>query len=198
MGRTTDTKEKLLTASLELIWERSYHSVGVGSICERAGVKKGSFYHFFKSKAELASEAIQAYWDSYKLELDVVFSATKPPLQRLIDYFEVIYTSECERRESGENIRGCLFLGVGSESANLETHVWKKVTDILEEYFKYFLSAIQEAHAQGIIHIMDSEASARWVFNFFEGTLTNAYIQNDINLLRDLEPGCMQLLGMNR
>ncbi len=196
MGRTSDAKEKLLTASLELIWERSYHSVGVGSICERAGVKKGSFYHFFKSKADLASQAIQTYWDSFKLELDVIFSPTKPPLQRLIDYFEMTYASGCDRRESGEDLLGCLFLGVGSESVNLEPLVWEKVTDILEEYFKYFQSAIQEAHAQGIIHIADPEAAARWVFNFFEGTLANAYIQNDLNLLNDLKPGCMQLLGV--
>ena len=196
MGRTTDAKEKLLTAALELIWEQSYHSVGVGSICERAGVKKGSFYHFFRSKAELVSQAIHAYWDSFKLELDVIFSPTKPPLKRLMDYFEMTHSSACDRRESGEDLLGCLFIGVGSESVNLEPLVWEKVTDIMDEYFKYFQSTIQEAHAKGTIHVADPEAAARWLFNFFEGTLANGYIKNDLNLLNDLKPGCMQLLGV--
>ena len=48
---------------------------------------------------------IQTYWDSFKLELDVIFSPTKPPLQRLIDYFEMTYASGCDRRESGEDLR---------------------------------------------------------------------------------------------
>jgi len=196
MGRTTDAKEKLLTACLELIWERSYHSVGVGSICERAGVKKGSFYHFFKSKAELTSQAIQVYWDSFKLELDVIFSPTKSPLQRLMDYFEMTYSSACNRKESGEDLLGCLFFGLGAETVNLEPLVWEKITDIMDEYFKYFQSTIQEAHAKGTIHVADPEVAARWLFNFFEGTLANAYIKNDLNLLNDLKPGCMQLLGV--
>lgn len=44
MGRTSDAKERLLAAALDLIWERSYGSVTIDAICEKAGVKKGSFY----------------------------------------------------------------------------------------------------------------------------------------------------------
>jgi len=42
------TKDKLLQVAFDLLWDNSYGSVSVGDICERAGVNKGSFYHFFE------------------------------------------------------------------------------------------------------------------------------------------------------
>ena len=58
MGRVSDAKEKLMEAVSELIWTGSYGSTTIDQICEKAGVKKGSFYYFFKSKSELAAAAV--------------------------------------------------------------------------------------------------------------------------------------------
>lgn len=195
MGRTSDAKERLLTATLELIWEQSYSAVGVDAICERAGVKKGSFYHFFKSKAELAAEAIEAHWGGYKPEMDAIFSPTVPPLQRLIDYFDKVYLYQSARKRECGSVCGCPYFDLGSESANLEAAIVNQVTGVLQQYFRYFASAVREAHAQGLITVADPEAAARWLFNYFEGALTNARIHNDPELLRDLSAGALQLLG---
>ena len=47
MGRTSDADERLKDAALALIWEESYGAVTIDDICNRAEVKKGSFYYFF-------------------------------------------------------------------------------------------------------------------------------------------------------
>ena len=44
-----------------MIGSSSYASTGVAEICKKAGVNKGSFYHFFESKEELAINALDAY-----------------------------------------------------------------------------------------------------------------------------------------
>lgn len=55
MGRApTNTKTKLIETATDLIWRDSYGSVSVDDICAQTGVKKGSFYHYFPSKAHLA------------------------------------------------------------------------------------------------------------------------------------------------
>src|SRR5262249_2566506 len=54
MGRVSDARQRLMDAVCELIWAGSYGSTTIDQICEKAGVKKGSFYHFFDSKADLA------------------------------------------------------------------------------------------------------------------------------------------------
>src|SRR5271170_7885350 len=58
MKKTCETKDKLLQVGFDLIWDSSYGSVSVDDICKRAGINKGSFYHFFPSKADLV---VQAY-----------------------------------------------------------------------------------------------------------------------------------------
>ena len=54
MTESIDTRQRLLDAAGELIHASSYREVGVQQICDRAGVRKGSFYHFFPSKRDLA------------------------------------------------------------------------------------------------------------------------------------------------
>lgn len=83
MARVSDAKERLIEAVIELIWTGSYGSTSVDLICERAGVKKGSFYHFFESKTALALTGIETAWEAHRAELDRTFSPVVPPLERL-------------------------------------------------------------------------------------------------------------------
>src|SRR5882757_3141217 len=83
MTRTTDTRERLLSAALDLIWSGSYGTVGVEEICARADVRKGTFYHFFPSKADLVVAAYEAHWQEVKPSYDAIFSTAVPPLERL-------------------------------------------------------------------------------------------------------------------
>ena len=49
-----DTKESLLAAAKKLFLTRGYAGTSVDAICSQAKVSKGSFYHFFDTKEELA------------------------------------------------------------------------------------------------------------------------------------------------
>src|SRR5436309_200261 len=94
MPRTSDAKERLMDAATKLVWTSSYGGTSVDAICERAGVRKGSFYYFFKSKSELAVAALEADWRKRKGPYDAAFSPTVPPLQRLLNYFDLVYESQ--------------------------------------------------------------------------------------------------------
>ena len=74
MKKMSETKEKLLQVGFDLIWDSSYGSVSVDDICKRAGINKGSFYHFFPSKADLVVEAYDAYWQQKRPDMDRIFS----------------------------------------------------------------------------------------------------------------------------
>ena len=87
MGRKSDAKQRLLEAAQDLIWEHSYGVVTIDAICEKAGVKKGSFYYFFESKADLAVAALEEDWQSeMKPKFDAMFSASNPPMDLSIGY----------------------------------------------------------------------------------------------------------------
>jgi TetR/AcrR family transcriptional repressor of nem operon len=196
MGRVSDAKELLMNAISELIWSGSYGSTTIDQICEKAGVKKGSFYYFFDSKAALATAALDAAFQKKKVEMDALFSATLPPLDRIRNYCNYIYRRQAEIKQTHGFALGCPLFTLGAEVSTQEQTLRAKIQEILEYHGRYFESAIREAHAAGLLHAPDPAAKARILRAYLEGLLTQARIQNDVEVLRELSCGIFDLLSV--
>jgi TetR/AcrR family transcriptional repressor of nem operon len=187
-------KKRLTDAALDLMWENSYGTTSVDAICDRAGAKKGSFYYFFKSKSELTAAALEAEWNKNKANMDALFSPTIPPLERFDHYFDHIHDRLAELQRECGSILGCPLLSIGSEVSTQDKVVRDTVDRILDRKINYFISAIRDAHAQGLIVAPDAEAKAKALFACYHGTLAQARIQNDVELLRDFKHVAMDVL----
>jgi TetR/AcrR family transcriptional regulator, transcriptional repressor for nem operon len=196
MGRVSDAKQRLMDAVLDLIWSGSYGSTTIDDICEKAGVKKGSFYYFFDSKAELAAEAVEANWEDRRTEFDGIFSATVAPLERLKQFCDFTYKIQREIKAKYGRVLGCAQASLGSEICTQEDVLQKKIQQIMDQKRKYIESAVRDAHAAGLIHAPDAAAKARMVFAYYEGLLTQARIQNDVEVLRETASGMFAMLGV--
>jgi TetR/AcrR family transcriptional repressor of nem operon len=95
-----------MDAARTLVWENNYGSTSVDSICEKAGVRKGSFYHFFESKSTLAVEAIEADWQDKRARLDEMFSPQVPPIDRLRKYLDYIIDRQAAAPAPEPGVRG--------------------------------------------------------------------------------------------
>ncbi len=62
-----NTREKIYRTAVNLITERGFDKITVDEICKAAGVAKGSFYHYFKSKDDIVIEAYNVL-DRYFME----------------------------------------------------------------------------------------------------------------------------------
>ena len=88
-GVTHQSKTKLLDAALRVIRTRGYAGTTVDDICHAAGVTKGSFFHHFKGKEDLAIRAAD-YWG----EMTGAFFEGAPyhvhndPLDRVLGYID--------------------------------------------------------------------------------------------------------------
>ena len=180
----------------ELIWTGSYGSTTIDQICDKAGVKKGSFYYFFNSKADLAVAAIGQQCGCMRPELDAIFSATVAPLERLRKYCEYGYKLQTEMKAQCGRVLGCPLFTLGSEISTQEAQLQKKVQEILDQKLKYLESAIRDAHAAGLIHAPDAAAKAKMLFAYYQGLYTQARIHNDLNVLADAIRGTFELLGV--
>jgi len=196
MGRVSDAKERLMKAVRELIWEGSYGSTTIDQICDKAGVKKGSFYYFFDSKAELALAALDEEWETRRAELDAIFSSTVPPFERLSKYCDYVYQLQDQIRSKCGCVLGCPLLSLGTEVSTQEHHLQKRIQDILDQKRKYLESAIRDAHAAGLIHAPNAASKARILFSYYQGLLTQSRIQNDLSILAEAKQGTMDLLGV--
>src|SRR5215469_4847310 len=196
MGRVSDAKSRLMDAVLELIWTGSYGSTTIDQICDKAQVKKGSFYYFFQSKSELAVEALGASWESKRAEIDRIFSPINPPLDRIRQYCEFSYKIQRELQQKYGRVLGCIQFALGAEVCTQDCLLQKKIQEILDYKKRYIESAVRDAHAAGIISAPDAGAKARMILAYYEGVLTQARIQNDVEVLRDTMGGIFALLGI--
>lgn len=182
---------------MELIWVGSFGSTSVDQICERAEVKKGSFYHFFESKHALAMAAIDHGWEEFRRgRLDVIFSASKPPVERLLDYMKDLRREQEEMLAKHGRVLGCPIHSLGSEMGPMDAEFRALLRSKMGQYLRYFESAIRDAHAEGVIDAPDAAGKAHIVFCYSEGLLAQARIWNDLSVLSSLEDGLRDILRL--
>jgi TetR/AcrR family transcriptional repressor of nem operon len=177
------------------MWEESYGAVTIDDICQRADVKKGSFYYFFKSKADLAVAALEKLWtDSWQPNLDRAFSPSIDPLSRFRGYFEAIYQLQLETKVKYGKVLGCAVCSVGSEVSTQEVDVAAAVRALMARKLKYYESTIRDAVAQGVIEPCDPAQGALALLGLLEGLIGQARIMNDPEVLRRLPEMAFGLL----
>jgi TetR/AcrR family transcriptional repressor of nem operon len=196
MGRTSDAKEKLLEIAFHLIWDSSYGGVSVDQICERAKVNKGSFYHFYGTKADLAVAAYEEHWRQKQPDMDRIFSAQVPPLKRISGWCSYIYDGQKRKAAEHGHVCGCPYGSIGCEVATQDNKIRLKAEEIMGRNARYIESALADARRQGLVNIADPKKAAQKICSFVIGTLVQARIQNDLEPLRDLEPTVMAILGV--
>lgn len=179
---------------MELIWTGSYGRTSVDHICEHAGVKKGSFYHFFESKSALALAAIDHGWAEHRLHLEAVFSPETPPLGRILRCFHEFRLEQEELLAKHGRVLGCPVHSLGAEVATTDPELRDRLQEILAEFLTYYESAIQDGQADGSVVSGDAGMLARMVFAFSEGLLLHARMKNDLAPLDDFEAGALHLL----
>lgn len=195
MGRTSNARERLLQVTFDLIWQQSYGSVSVEDICQRAKVKKGSFYHFFPSKSDLAVAAYEEYWQQNRPHYDRAFSPMVPPLERLENYCNHIYENQREKQLKTGRVLGCPFASVGCELSTQDEKIRLKSEEMFDRSCKYIENALRDAHKEGLIPAKDFAAKSQAIFCFIMGRLLQAKVKNDAEVLRGLCPCILQMIG---
>ena len=141
MGRpATNKKQDLINTTIELLWKNSYGSVSVDDICKAAGVNKGSFYYYFKSKADLAVAALDAHYYELKPLYDEVFSPSRPPVERIEKMIEETYEYQMGIKQKYGHVCGCPFMSLGSEWPGRT-----KISDGRSKIFADVTSAMRKA-----------------------------------------------------
>ena len=195
MKKTCETKEKLLQVGFDLIWDSSYGSVSVDDICKRAGINKGSFYHFFPSKADLVVAAYEEHWKEKRPEMDCIFSPLVPPLERMRNFCRHIYEVQKEKAGQYGHVCGCPYASVGSEIATLDEKIRAKSEQLMNSGRKYVESTIADAIREGSVTVKDPVATAQRLNTYLLGILLEARVQNDLKVLEGMESMIMDVIG---
>jgi TetR/AcrR family transcriptional repressor of nem operon len=201
MGRApTNTRQKLIETATELLWRNSYGSVSVDDICRSAGVQKGSFYHYFRSKAGLALATLEECHNEAMPLFEEIFSPAHPPITRLEKLAELKISKQKEIKELYGQVCGCPFAALGSELAGQEEDVRIKIENICVRHLSFLEDTLNDMIGEGqLSEETDTHAKAEEIFSYILGQLTFARIQNSIEPLeKHLKSGIFNLIGISR
>ena len=81
------SREVLLNSAMNLIRSKGYTATTVDDLCAEAGVSKGTFFHNFSSKEDLAVAAAN-HWSQVTSEFfkSAPYHQSKDPLERVLGY----------------------------------------------------------------------------------------------------------------
>ena len=168
-ANTRNHRGQLLDAAQRLILSKGFPATRVDEICEAAKVTKGSFYHHFKSKDELASALIDHYFDTLTAGLSEGDWPEKPdPVKRLQGFLD-----NAMRVVRGPLLRrGCL---LGSFALDLsETHpdIRLEIEARLQQLAGVLEPLLREAlREQGVKGPANAPALARQFVSVLQGSI---------------------------
>ena len=182
----THTKESLLKATQDLLWERGYESTSPRDIQRQAKAGQGSFYHHFEGKLDLAGQALDRTADEM---IDGVVQAIErssdDPRDRLLAYLHA----------PRDALRGCRLGRHALESSINET----KIREPVERYFARIRDGLARtvtelAEADRLVGDVDPESIADALIATVQGAYVLARVHQDAARLGSALDGAAALL----
>jgi TetR/AcrR family transcriptional repressor of nem operon len=189
MKTETDTKSRILSAARELFHGRSYADVGIKEICDIAKVQKGSFYHFFGSKQDLAMAVIDDMADDWAHGfIAEAFDQNLPPMERLDYMIDAAYYWQKAAKDLEGRMPGCLFGNLALEVSTRDEVIRARINAVFNNASSNFHQTLNEAIEKGDIAPLDSELTAQAMLAYLEGIILLAKSRNDPDVVLNLGP----------
>ena len=190
-----DTQERLIRTAAGLWHARSYADVGVNEICEAADVRKGSFYHFFPSKQELAVAVIDRHWqEAYENVVMPALAAGATPMAQLQELTVGIADEVDRLTDELGVVPGCPFGNLAVELSTIDGAVRERLERLFESQQELLRDLLERAvAARELSDATDTADAARAMHAYIEGVLLVSKNANDASIVRRLLPLALRL-----
>ncbi|MES9843584.1 MAG: TetR/AcrR family transcriptional regulator [Candidatus Sedimenticola sp. 6PFRAG5] len=194
MNPAIDTRTRILATARELFHSRSYADVGIKEICDIAKVQKGSFYHFFPSKQDLAMAVIDDMADDWAHGFVAeAFDQNLPPIERLDYMVDAAYYWQKAAKDIEGHMPGCLFGNLALEVSTRDDVLRAKLNAVFDKARARFHETLDEAVETGAMSPLDTKATAAAMLAYLEGIILLAKTKNDPDLVLLLGPAIKTL-----
>ncbi|MCA1790440.1 MAG: TetR/AcrR family transcriptional regulator [Thioalkalivibrio sp.] len=191
-----DSRTALLAAARDLIFTRSFEHVGTAEICERAGVRKGSLYHFFSSKEALVLAMLDDLMQDFERGVLLPSLGGTGSIRERIDAFvRAIHAFEAVVHRDSGHLPGCPFGNLIVETATYSPGLRQAIKLHLGRIAGHFQDCLQAAVERGELPAQTNtrEDAERWLA-LMEGILVMAKMDQDPDTILRLGPSLHLLL----
>ena len=185
MGRCSDARERLVSTAAKLFHERGYTAVSVSDICLAAGLKKGSFYHFFESKHALLLETIEGFAEHSRAGMRELGRTHGSVRDTIVGMFDGMARTYEARRAAGDGrMLGCPIGNLALEMADRDPEIRAKLEGTFREWKQELARMLARAHTEGELDVPDPDATAESLVALVEGAVLLAKTMADPSVLR--------------
>ncbi|MEL0020281.1 MAG: TetR/AcrR family transcriptional regulator [Rickettsiales bacterium] len=197
MTETANSRERLLDAAADLMYARGYEAVSVADLCAAADARKGSFYHWWPSKRDLAIAMLERAWEQNRARMfDPIFGSDAPVVERFQRYADFLADGLATNRRRTGHVVGCRFGNFAVELSTRDDAVRERVADTFARIAGVFEAAIREGMKSGEIAAgTDAHDTAQAILAQMEGLMVVAKAKDDPQVLRRLGRDAARLMG---
>jgi TetR/AcrR family transcriptional repressor of nem operon len=166
------TRDVLIRSGLETLTEQGFSATGLDALLRRATVPKGSFYHYFESKADFGREVMKAYDAFFCRKLDRALTNEKlAPSDRIRAFVE---DAKAGMAKYGFT-RGCLVGNFSQEVEALPNDYRAALTEIMKGWQDKIARCLDIAKRDGgIAASANCDALAEFFWIGWEGAVMRA------------------------
>ncbi len=165
----TDTKQKILETGAEFIHLKGFNHTGLQEILNAAGVPKGSFYNYFKSKEDFGLQVIDHFAGYYAfISRPILEDPALSPLQKiesLLEWFMDFFKSK-------DYAYGCPIGNLAQEMGDLSPAFRDRLMSAVNIMLDGYSELLGEAQEKGeISQQLDVRETAYFLVSSWHGAL---------------------------
>lgn len=137
-------KEKLLEAAQDLILIKGFVATSLDEICKKAHLTKGSFFHYFKNKDDLAKTLLNRFCCSAQANIKQVCQCQggeQDPLKKV--YAHIDFATKMYQQPS--MAKGCLLGSLAHELSDTHPEIRAICEEGFEQWAKLFREDLKQA-----------------------------------------------------
>jgi TetR/AcrR family transcriptional regulator, transcriptional repressor for nem operon len=182
MTQQTTTRDAIIMRGAQIIHARGFNATGLQRVLDGAGVPKGSFYFYFKSKEDFGLAIVDHFADVIGALFSGALDAPGVPalerLGRLFDAYERIFA------KSGFTL-GCPLGNLSLEMADSSERFRARLQEAIDSLIARIESCLAEAKRAGALHAsFDTGEAARLLFQGLEGAILHMKVTKNAEPLK--------------
>lgn len=191
MGRCSDARDRLLATAARLVHERGYTAVSVSDICTAAGLKKGSFYHFFPSKHALVLATLDRFAEHQELRMQAAVESDASAREQLVGMLTGLYHGYMAAQRSFG--AGCALGNLAQEMAHRDPEMRAKLGSIFLRWQARLAKLLEHARARGELDVPNPKGAAEAIIAYLQGSTLLAKATDDAGVFLRLAHGMIAL-----
>ncbi len=172
-----EIRKKLLEAGVSIFIDQGYHGTGIQEVVDKAGIPKGSFYNYFKSKEDFGSKTIVYFGEQFKEFLDSIAEDSKKDAYSAINRFFDDLVDSFERKDCKE---GCLVGNFAAEISDRSKISREAMSKCMNEWRDILELVLHRAQEQGKVRDdIQANELADFLLNSLEGSILRMKIETN-------------------